>query len=277
MGREDPIVDLSLLKDRNFAIANGLMFMIGFSMFTTTVLLPVMVQQLFGYTALLAGLVLSPGSFLIIVMMPAVAQLQKYVNARVLIAIGLVISPLGLFAMTGINLQTDFWTLCWIRVLQLAGNAFLFGPVTTMAYQNMPNARADGASAFLNLSRNLGGSIGIALLLTFLAHRTQFHHARLVEHISPGDPQYLSLIDAISAKMATGMMAGGDALLQAQTVIARMVDRQAMMMGYLDCFLALGAAFVAMALFAAFMRGGKPVRRSRGAAPDRPAMDAEIV
>src|SRR5262249_35679871 len=93
--REDPIVDLSLLKDRNFAIANGLMLMVGFSMFTTTVLLPVMVQQLFGYTALLAGLLLSPGSFLIILMMPVVAQLQKYVNARILIAIGLVFSSFG--------------------------------------------------------------------------------------------------------------------------------------------------------------------------------------
>jgi DHA2 family multidrug resistance protein len=280
IGREDPIVDLSLLKDRNFAIANALMLMIGFSMFTTTVLLPVMVQQLFGYTALLAGLLLSPGSFLIIVMMPVVAQLQKYVNARILIGIGLLFSALGLFVMTGINLQTDFWTLCWIRVLQLVGNAFLFGPVTTMAYQDMPNARSDGASAFLNLARNLGGSIGIATLLTFLAQRTQFHHARLVEHVSPSDPQYLSLVEAIQAKMVSGAMAGGDALMQAQAVIARMVDRQATMMGFLDCFLALGAAFAAMSLFALFMRGGKPMRHPRrggGPAPERPAMDAEIV
>jgi DHA2 family multidrug resistance protein len=177
--------------------------------------------------------------------------------------------------MTGINLQTDFWTLCWIRVLQLTGNAFLFGPVTTMAYQDVPSSRSDQASAFLNLSRNLGGSIGIAMLLTFLAHRTQFHHARMVEHISPGDPQYLTLVDAIQATMAAGAEAGGDALLQAQAMIARMVDRQASMMGFLDCFVALGVAFVAMSLFAVFMRGGKPVRRR--AASQRPAMDAEIV
>jgi DHA2 family multidrug resistance protein len=275
-------VDLSLLKNRNFAIANALMLMIGFSMFTTTALLPVMVQSLFGYTALLAGLVLSPGSFVIIALMPMVAQMQKYVNARILIAIGLAFSSFGLFVMTGINLQTDYWTISEIRILQLLGNAFLFGPVTTMAYYEMPNARSDGASAFLNLSRNLGGSIGIAVLLTFLAHRTQFHHARLAEHIAPGDPQYLSLVEALQAKMAAGAAAGGNALMQAQEVIARMIDRQASMMGFLDCFFALAFVFGAMTLFALFMKGGAPVRHpARGGArpPTRelPDFDGEIV
>jgi DHA2 family multidrug resistance protein len=278
IGREDPIVDLSLLKNRNFAIANALMLMVGFSMFTTTALLPVMVQSLYGYTALLAGLVLSPGSFVIIFMMPLVAQMQKYVNARILIAIGLASSSLGLFVMTGINLQTDYWTISEIRILQLLGNAFLFGPVTTMAYQDMPNARSDGASAFLNLARNLGGSIGIAVLLTFLAHRTQFHHARMAEHISAGDPQYVSLVEAIQAKLAAAGAAGGDALMQAQAVIANMVNRQASMMGFLDCFYALAFVFAGLTLFALVMRGGKPARYARrGTPPERPAVEGEIV
>jgi DHA2 family multidrug resistance protein len=142
----------------------------------------------------------------------------------------------------------------------------------------MPNARSDGASAFLNLARNLGGSIGIAVLLTFLAHRTQFHHARLAEHVSPGDPQYLSLIDALQAKLATGAVAGADALMQAQAMIAAMVNRQAAMMGFLDCFFGLAFVFAGLTLFALFLRGGKPERRPRGGRPaDRAAVEGEIV
>ena len=276
IGREDPIVDLSLLKDRNFAIANALMLMLGFSMFTTTVLLPVMVQSLYGYTALLAGLVLSPGSVVIILMMPLVAQMQKFINTRILIAVGLAVAAVGLYVMTGINLQTDYWTICGIRILQLFGNAFLFGPVTTMAYQDMPNARSDGASAFLNLSRNLGGSIGIAALLTFLAQRTQFHHARLAEHVTPGDPQYMSLIEALQAKILSAGAASGDALQQAQAMLSLMVNRQASMMGFLDCFFALALVFAGLVLFVVFMRGGKPVRQARRG-PPQGAIESEVI
>ena len=232
LGREDPIIDLTLLKNRNFAIANLLMLLLGGSMFVTTALIPVMVQSLYGYTALLAGLVLSPGSLVIILMMPFVAQMQRYINTRVLIGIGLAFAALGLFVMTGINLQTDYWTISLIRILQLFGNGFLFGPVTTMAYQDMPNARSDGASAFLNLSRNLGGSIGIAVVLTFLSHRTQFHHARIVEHVSPHDPKVGEFVEAVQQKMVESGPQTGDALSQAYAVLAGMVHRQASMMGF---------------------------------------------
>jgi DHA2 family multidrug resistance protein len=275
IGREDPIIDLSLLRDRNFALANAMMVMLGFSMFTTTVLLPVMVQSLYGYTALLAGLVLSPGSFVMILIMPFVAQLQRYMNARWLIAFGLAVGAIGLFVMTGINLQTDYMTIAEIRVLQLVGMAFLFGPVTTMAYQNMPNARGDGASAFLNLSRNLGGSVGIAVVLTFLSHRTQFHHARLAEHVTPHDPRLGTLLQSLEETLLAAGASGVDALARAHAMLAAMVNREASIMGFLDCFLALGVVFALLISLAFVMQGGAPVRRARASSP-RP-LDGEIV
>jgi DHA2 family multidrug resistance protein len=193
--------------------------------------------------------------------------MQRYINTRVLIGIGLAFAALGLFVMTGINLQTDYWTISLIRILQLFGNGFLFGPVTTMAYQDMPNARSDGASAFLNLSRNLGGSIGIAVVLTFLSHRTQFHHSRIVEHVSPHDPQVGAFIETMQQKMLEAGPQTGDALAQSHAMLVGMVNRQASMMGFLDCFLVLALVFSALILFAFLMRGGAPERHPHRGPP----------
>jgi DHA2 family multidrug resistance protein len=268
-GREDPILDLRVFRSWNFVVASFLMFALGLAMFTSTVLLPVMVQQLFGYTAMLAGLVISPGAFLIMPVMPLVGRLVARFDPRILILFGLVMASSALFAMTGITMQTDFWTLASIRMHQMIGLAFLFVPITTLAYIGLPRELSNAASTLINLSRNLGASVGIALVTTFVAQRSQHHHARLVEHVAPHDPAYREMADALVRKFETSGAGPADALDRAHAMIARMIDQQSSLMAYIDCFYVQAVAIAALAVLLVVMRGRR--QQSAGqAAPIEP-------
>ena len=169
--RSEPIVDLRLLGNRSFAFGNLLMFMLGFVLLASTVLLPLFVQVLLGYTATDAGLVLSPGGFALMLLMPAIGALVGKVDARWLIALGLVVTSMALFHMTNFDTQIDYGTVAWARVYQSLGLALLFIPINTAAYDGVPPEQNNNASAIINMMRNLGGSIGIAVVTTFIARR----------------------------------------------------------------------------------------------------------
>lgn len=241
--RNDPIVDLSLLKDRNFAVANGLMFMLGFVLLGSTALLPQFVQALFGYTAMQAGLVLSPGGFMIMAAMPLVGRLVGVVDARWLIAFGLITSAAGMVLMSGFNLDVDFWTIAYARMLQAFGIGFLFIPISSLAYVGVPPGKNNAAAALINLSRNLGGSVGIALLSTWLARGTQAHRVDLVGHVSAFEPAYLDRLARIEAGLIANGASAGQARDMAFAVIARSVDRQAELLAYLHDFGLLALVF----------------------------------
>ena len=188
--QENPLTDLKLLKNPNFAVANVMMFLVGFILLGSTQLIPQFVQSLLGYTATTAGMVLSPGGFSIILLMPLVGRLISRIDARYMIVFGLALSAAALYHMTSFDTDVDYWTVVIARIFQAAGLAFLFIPISTVAYVGIPREKNNNASAIINLSRNLGGSIGIALLTTFLARRTQYHRSILVDHIAAGDHRY---------------------------------------------------------------------------------------
>jgi MFS transporter, DHA2 family, multidrug resistance protein len=169
--RPEPIVDLRLLANRSFAVGNLLMFMLGFVLLASTVLLPLFVQVQLGYTATDAGLVLSPGGFALMLAMPMVGALVDKVDARWLVAIGLVATSLTLFHMTNFDPDIDYATVAWARVYQSLGLALLFIPINMAAYNGVPPEKNNQASAIINMMRNLGGGIGIAVLTTFIARR----------------------------------------------------------------------------------------------------------
>lgn len=244
--RDDPIVDLSLLRDRNFAVANGLMFMLGFVLLGSTALLPQFVQSLFGYTAMQAGLVLSPGGFMIMLAMPLVGRLVSVVDPRWLIMFGLVMSGSGLVLMSGFTLDVDFWTIAYARMLQAFGLGFLFIPISSIAYVGVPRGKNNSAAALLNLSRNLGGSVGIALLSTWLARNAQAFRVDLVGHVSPYDANYLQRLSEIEAGLVANGASAARAHEVALAVIARSVGRQAELMSYLHDFLLLSLVFFAL-------------------------------
>ncbi|MDF1792879.1 MAG: DHA2 family efflux MFS transporter permease subunit [Thalassobaculaceae bacterium] len=254
----DPIVDLSLLRDRNFAVANGMMFMLGFVLLGSTALLPQFVQSLYGYTAMQAGMVLSPGGFMIMAAMPLVGRLVGAVDARYLIVFGLTCSASGLILMSGFTLESDFWTIAHARMLQAFGLGFLFIPISSLAYVGVPPGKNNQAAALINLSRNLGGSVGIALLSTWLVRGAQGHRSDLVGQVSTFDAAYLERVKAIE----NGLIANGappvNAHEMAIAVIARTVDKQSEMLAFLHDFTTLAIVFACLIPVVLFLR--RPAR-----------------
>jgi MFS transporter, DHA2 family, multidrug resistance protein len=239
----DPIVDLRLLGQRNFAIANLLMLMLGFILFGSTVLIPQLVQALFGYTATDAGLVISPGGFAIMMMLPVVGRLVGIVDVRILIIIGLALSSAALYHLGGLSLDADYDAFMWARIYQTIGLAFLFIPINTVAFIGLPRAKSSLGSAIINLSRNIGGSFGISLVTTVLARETQRHQHHLVEHVTPLDPDYQARVDQLTDLLEQKGHAAGEALRMAQALVYDTVQNHASMLGYLDDFRILALLF----------------------------------
>jgi DHA2 family multidrug resistance protein len=243
LAQRDPMIDLRLLANRNFLVSNVLMFSLGFVLFGSTLLLPLFVQTLLGYSATQAGLVLSPGGIAILFAMPVVGMLVGRVDVRLLIIFGLLTSSIALFLFARIDLQVDYWTLAMIRILQALGLAFLFIPINTAAFLGIPMIKSSSASALINLSRNLGGSFGIALMASQLAQQQQRHQTYLVAHVDgtrgagaetlKGLTQYF--IDHGSSAAAAGQLAMGQ--------MFAMVERQASMLSFIDAFRLLGLFF----------------------------------
>jgi MFS transporter, DHA2 family, multidrug resistance protein len=260
--RPDPIVDLRLLGMRNFGVGNLLMFMLGFVLLGSTALLPLFVQTVLGYTATDAGLVLSPGGFAIMALMPVVGALVGRVDPRWLIAFGLALTSFGLYDMTRFFLEIDYATIAWARAYQSMGLAFLFIPINTIAYLGITPEKSNNASAIINMMRNLGGSFGIALATTLLARRQQYHQNMLVEHVTPWSNAYDATIAAMRSVFAAAGANAADATQQAQAFVYQMVQRQATVLSFIDTFWLLAVLFAALMPFVVLMR-----RPRGGAAP----------
>jgi DHA2 family multidrug resistance protein len=256
--RGDPIVDLRLIKSPNFAIGSVLMFMLGFILLGSTVLLPLMVQTLFGYTATDAGMVLSPGGFAIMLLMPVVGNIVARVDPRWLIVVGLVITSLALFHMTNFDLNIDYRAIAWARVFQSIGLAFLFIPINTVAFLGVPPEKSNNASAIINMMRNIGGSFGIALATTLVARRQQYHQSVLIEHVTPYSSQYDQTIQAMQQAFAASTANAADALQRAQALLYLTVQKQAVMLSYIDSFWALGVLAAVLVPLCFVMRRPQP-------------------
>lgn len=258
LGQRHPIVELRLLFERNFGMSNLLMFLLGFILLGSTVLLPELVQRLFGYTATEAGLVITPGGVSIILVMPIVGRLVSVVDSRFLIVLGLLICSLALFYMTGFTLETDYQTFVWARIYQALGLSLLFIPINTAAYRFLPLSMSSEASALLNVSRNLGGSFGISLVTTYLSRFGQAHQTVLVAHATPFDPAYRQMMGAMTQVFqshgATATEAAGKALASLYGIL----QSQALLLAFLDDFRALGVIFLLVIPFVFIMKGGLP-------------------
>jgi MFS transporter, DHA2 family, multidrug resistance protein len=263
--RADPIVDLRLLASRDFAVGNVLMFVLGFALLGTTVLLPLYAQTMLGYTATEAGMVISPGGFATMLVMPLVGMLTGKIDARWLIAIGLAAAALALLSMTRFDAQIDYATLAWARVYQALAIAFLFIPINTVALTGMSTAKSNNASAIINMTRNIGGSVGISVVTTLLARREQFHQNRLVGDISPFRNSYETFIGHLQHAYLAGSGSAADALREAQAQIYQMLQKQADLLSYNDAFWMLAVILAAMLPLVLLMRRPPRGTGSRGA------------
>jgi DHA2 family multidrug resistance protein len=247
LNHENPIVDLKMFKRKSFAVANALMLTLGLALFGSTVLLPQYLQVLMGYTAQQSGMALSPGGILIILMLPMIGRLVSRVDARLLVTIGFLLLSASLFYMSSkIDLQMDFTTAVELRCFQAAGMAFLFVPIQTISYSGVPPQKFNQVSGIMNLSRNMGGDIGIAFVTTLIARRAQLHQANLSAHTTAYNSQFQSGLGGIAASL---VHAGSSAVTAAQQATAMMYRRlvlQSTELAYLDALyiLAVVTAFM---------------------------------
>ncbi len=238
LGEEHPVVNLRLLTNRNFATANLLMFVLGVVLYGTTALLPLLVQSLFGYTATLAGMVMTPGGFIIMFIMPIIGKMVGKVDPRRIIVAGLIICAIASQMMAGFTPTSDFWQFMITRVVQGSGLALLFIPINTISFVGLLREQTNQASALINLSRNLGGSFGISGVMTYLDRFAQGHRTQLVAGADPTSWVWRAAIERAT-------LHAGDRL-HALAQINALIDAQAALMGYLDDFKAMTVLFVVL-------------------------------
>jgi DHA2 family multidrug resistance protein len=187
---EHPVVNLRAFKNISFSTGNIVMFMGFFNLFASIVLLPIYLQTLMGYTAFLAGFVLGPGGIATLISLPIAGALVNKVNPKALLTFGIIVNAYATYLMSNFNLNADFYTVIWPRVVLGIGMGFFFIPLTTMTMAGIKKEEMGNASAIYNLLRNLGGSFGVAFVTTILSRRAQFHQNHLIEHLTPFDMSY---------------------------------------------------------------------------------------
>lgn len=247
---EKPILNLTLFKQRSFAVSFTLLFVLGFSLYASTVLIPQYVQTLLGYTAELAGLVISPGGFTIMLMMPVVGILITRVDPRVMISFGFALLTYSLYLMhSHMNLGSSFTDVMWLRIIQAASLAFLFIPINTIAYNNIPRSQNNDVSGLSNLARNVGGSVGTAFVATMLSRRSQAHQGYMIRNLTPSSQAFNDRINSVAGFLQGSRGPGSgnhaDAISAAQGNIYNMLHNQASMLAYLD-IIAVLAVFTAI-------------------------------
>jgi DHA2 family multidrug resistance protein len=246
---EHPIVNLRALRDRNLALGTLMMFGFGAALYGSTVLYPIMLQTLLHYSALLSGFALSPGGLATLVFMPICGRLIGVIDARKLIALGFLLCSFGLFLMSGFNLQADFPTIVWPRVVLGVGMAFTFVPLTTLAFATTPREAMGNATGIFNLMRNIGGSAGIAMVTTMLARRSQFHQTVLATHVTPYDPQVSAALQQTEQLLHVSSPAAP--VVASPPPLALLygeVQRQSMMQAVVDSFWLLGVLMAILVL-----------------------------
>jgi MFS transporter, DHA2 family, multidrug resistance protein len=255
-----PVVDLRLFRHRTFALATMLMFVLGFVLYGSIVLLPQYVQVVLGWSAAQAGMVLSPGGVTLMLLMPVVGLMVSRVDARWLIAIGFVLSALALYHMTIIDQQIDFRTAMMLRVYTACGLAFLFVPLNTIAYTGIPAEKNDDVSSMINLARNIGGSVGIALSSTIVARRMQLHHHDLAMHATNYDLRLREFSGQVQGLLHLHGLSHSNALDQTYARIYLGLNGQATTMGYIDAFYVMAVISALMVPLVFLMKRSDPGR-----------------
>ncbi len=261
--RKDPIVDIRLLGRRQFGACFILMLGTGAIVIATTQILPQLLQTELNYTATLAGLALSPGGVITMIMMPIVGKLIGLVQPKYLLIAGASIAAIAMWHLTGLTGDISYNYAALSRIYLAFGLPLLFLPVTTASYDGLPPDKTNQASALINVARNLGGSIGVALVQTILAQRQQFHQSRLVEHIVPSDIGYQQTIDAMTRYFQAQGSNASDATSQAIAWVGQTLRQQVNLLAYIDVFWSLamiGAIMIPVALIIRPVDLSKPAK-----------------
>jgi DHA2 family multidrug resistance protein len=249
---KQPLMELRLYKFKNFAVCSFLMLITGGILNASTVLQPQFLQRQLGYTATIAGLSLSVGGLVLLVVMPLAGQAVTRFPARNIICFGFILFTLGFFySATHVSLGISFGFASWLRVVQIMAIPFVFISVTTAAYFGLPSEKNNQVAGLINFARNIGGSILISLSNAFVTESAQFHQATLGQHLNASSPNYQRVLHQYTSAFQN---IGGpaNAGLLAQTEIYNQLGAQTQALAYVDVYYVLGAASIVM-VFLSFM------------------------
>ena len=258
---DNPVIDLRVFKARSYATGVFLMTVVGFVLYGSMVLLPIMLQTVLGYPPLQAGIAMAPRGIGAFVMMPITGLLTGRFDPRRLLATGLFVAAGSLLWLSRLNLQAGYWDVFWPQLIQGIGMSLLFVPLTTVAMDPIPRERMGNATSLYNLMRNLGGSVGIAVTGTMVARNQQAMTSLYGANVTAYDPASQSLIAQLKAGF---MAAGADSFTATQRAYAGvfgLVQRQAAMVSFVGLFQLLGIMFLALLPLVLIMK------RPRGSGP----------
>jgi MFS transporter, DHA2 family, multidrug resistance protein len=258
----DPVIEFRLLKSPNFAIANAFYFIFGFGLFASTTMIPQILQTLYGYRAIDAGLVLGPGAFVITLLAPVGAQLVQrgIVQPRILLTGAVTVVGLSFLHYSHFTLETDYSHYAMARALQGLGYAFFFVPLSVIAYSQLKPGQNNKASSLTNFFRNWGGSFGIAFVTTVSERRQNFHQSTVGANLPPSTPWLQEQVQRTANYLHAHGFAYADALSAASARAYHQLQAQTQFLAFMDCFHLIGVITLIAApivlLTATFRIGG---------------------
>jgi DHA2 family multidrug resistance protein len=241
-----PVVDLRVFANRNYSIGILLMTMLGFVLYGSMVLIPLMLQTLLGYPALNAGLAMLPRGMGAFLMMPVVGVLLSKFEARRLLFIGLILSVVSLISFAQLDLNTGYWDIFSPQLVQGLGIGLMFVPLTTATHDGIPKAEMGNAASLFNLMRNIGGSVGIATTTTLISRQSQGFLHDLIVRISLYNPVAVTRLAMMQRAMRAHGMSSVTAAHEAYVLMFRAVQRQAMMLSFIETFWTLAIIFIGL-------------------------------
>jgi MFS transporter, DHA2 family, multidrug resistance protein len=263
----DPIIDFRLLKVRNFALANLFYFVFGFGLFASTTMIPQLLQSLYGYRAIDAGLVLGPGALVITFLAPVGAQLVQrgIVKPRILLFGAVMIVGMSFLHYSHFNLDTDYKHYALARALQGLGYGFFFVPLSVIAYSQLSPAQNNKASSLTNFFRNWGGSFGIAFITTMSERRQNFHQERVGSNLAASNGTLQQNINQTAAYLQSHGMSAVDAVNAAYGRVYDQLHAQTQLLAFMDCFHIIGIVTLIAAPLVLLTKSFKPSGKSEGA------------
>jgi DHA2 family multidrug resistance protein len=250
----EPILDLTVFADRNFGLGTVAIFLMGFSFNASILLVALYTQKILGYDAWTAGLTLAPGGLGTMMALMISGRLVSRMDQRVMLAGGCLLQAVSLWLMAQVTASIDFWNLAWPRFVQGFSMGFIFVPLQALALANIPMERLSNATAAYNLVRNIGGSIGVAVVTTLLVRRAQAHQVMLGSRVDAGNPAVVARLQQWTEHF---LDRGADVVTagrQAMAMIYRETLTQAQVLSYADDFRLMLVASCAVVLLVPFMR-----------------------
>ena len=263
MKTSEPVINFRILRNLPLSLGSFMGVIFGIALFGTSFILPQFTQQLLGYPAFEAGLILAPRAAMLMLCMPIVGRLYRHLDARVLVVFGILVTAWSYYDLARLSLNASFWNLVPTLLIMGIGMPFMFVTMTTLSLSTVARTEMTNASSLYTLARRIGGNVGYALVATLVARGQQIHRVQLVGHITPFNPnlaafqhQAASLLDPTGLN-PTALSHSGQALLNV------LVNRQATMMAYNDVSWILGLLFLFTIPFALMLPSRKSIARQQ--------------